>query len=1524
MKTKRIIALLLAAIMIISALPVIAATEESVLCFTWAWDKNVIEYDGEAFVASWSGGNNASFRSSFVVFDVPEGFSFNKLNTNVKADFTINSAKLNNGTNQAPTVAVVLVNGDKVKEAYSEKNGTVLKAQKENGTFLGTYKIDANPKANALSDISLTDYFLAYPEATSVGIYLTNISSDGYECANGIASQMTDFELSFTVTGDALSNYIELSDDEGNVLDTIYVRGESSVTYNVSDYVEETYYHNGVKYILKEVDKDTFTVKESPEGVRAVYEKSDEKGLCYFATRSGYSGTTDGTGIMVATGGGDYGTAERAPSVSGVSHQSGSATLGSARVGVIEFEIDSSIDPGSINNAKLNLYVKKVHANLYAKWMRLAVFQTENPNIAEYSLGGMDYSLYPATGEDYSENAVYWSNEEISSSALGWKTVDIRKIIVDALDESNKTGNPSKKIKVVLRLQVPTAGLYIASSEDENAPYINITTSNDSLLAYYDFESLTEEGRIKDISGNGYDALLLGDAKIESGSLVLNGNGAAQIDSEDFRTHLDSYTIATYVTLDGETVAGTRIYDFGASSGNSGFLRVEDFGVGMKYNNGSTVIVGKNKGDITPFENVGAKYHLAVTYDGESNLTKVYVNGEQVVETTDIKYGLDDFSDSTANNFIGRTNWYGTNVASSNPDIKASYDDFCVYSEALDERVILSLYNPDFEEDVKNAAREIETKLEEYISSPVETDLPFDETFVTENGDVFNVAWFTTDSSIINNKGNVFRGTENLSCNVYAIVSWGEYTVTTKTMTVTVKGISAEEIEESLILRHTFDYTGEEIFNYDRANISENNVVKLPDDINVGVTDYTVATWVRCDDLTRNGQRIYDFGMENGTVSGNYYAFTKVNSNGTLTVGINNGGSTQSITSIGSVHEGEWTHIAVSFSSASGETYIYINGILDTKSDAITYTMDGATKDNHSYSNYIGRSQWYKTQSNSNPDLVGKVDNFEFYGAALSQTVIESLMENGYDSPDVEIVSATYVKGMNKAVVNVSSNGYEGEAKVVAASYDGYLENVSTTPLEISKGLNSVAVEFDAEVSNIENIKCFLWSDLTSLTPLSEGFSVDRIYEFSYDWKYPDNHLLSNEFSLKAYDDEKYLSLANSVSMADWEDNNTNLLWTAPFEYDKNADGYYPLRNTDGTYLSLDTGNVKTGKVNNWRFIQIDPEMASGKQNVYAIRQRSSGKYLARSGNGVVGTSDWETESAWWELDIVNYDEVSEMFTSPGFLGLSTNERARIYGVTSQAMWQSSNRRSKLIEYMGSTYFEQDKETQAERLRKIFDYKPSSQINRSITTATTGAHGTYELGEITGAANYKGKDGENLWAYKGVATYYTDETKTEVEQTVTIYGRNANVIKNIAKGFSYIPYQYRKYITNIRDYYHTANQFNCGAKDMFVRTSYEVSAEGFATTAAHEVGHSLSGSWGWVCSSSRYTNAINSDINKVSGYGSKNNSEDFAEFVQFAVSCSGEPELLRELKVMFPARFNVLRNVLREMNGGESILDVVE
>ena len=1531
---KKIASTILALIMVISIVPIAVFSEEASVVFTWAWDKNLVDVDNSATIVSWSGGNNASYRSAFMIFNVPDGFYYDKNKTTVEALFSINSAVLNNGEGQAPTAAVVLVNGDSVSEGYKLNNasgGVMLKEAKETGIFKGTYRITANPSQNAMT-IDLSDYFEKYPEAERIGIYLTNLSDDGFECADGIASGIAD--VSFNLKISQSYNTVVAVDEDGNVFEDIIVKGYEGEEFKTTDVLNEAYYKDGYKYALAE--DNTFYTSENPEGVVAIYERREDDGFFYVATNSGYSGEVMREGIVVATGGNAHGSEFRAPYVEGVSNASGASTLGSPRVGVMEFEISPTINPADVSEASINFYVNSVHENINGKWLRVGFYETNNQDIEVYSLGGMNEADFAQKDADYSKNSVYWSNQQISEASLGWKTVDITQILQNALDDYRTSESEEDAVRIVVRLQVPAAAVYIADENSTNAPYLHIPKAENSIVLKYDFENLTEDGRVEDISPNGYDALLIGDAALEDGKLYLSGNGAAQIDYEDFRDNLDSYTIVTTVTIDGENVNNTRIYDFGADSGNSGFLKAADFAVGMKYNSGATIYVGQNMGNVVPFAEKGNPYQLAVSYDAVNKITKAFVNGEKIIETNSIAYGLDDFANRTPNNFIGRTNWYGTEFEASNPDIKAWYEDFSVYNTALTERVIYSMYDAGFEGKVESAAKALEEDARVLFEGFITESIQLDNRY-THNNDEFDVEWYSSDTSVIDGRGNVFRGFEDSVAEIYAVVSKGGYYVETKIFTAKVSGYSDDEMNEIRVLKYTFDSDGATIEDETgkndavaysvsvqadgRANIEKDNIIKLPNDINKDVVDYTIAFWLRCDDLTRDGQRVYDFGMENGIAPANYYAFTKINANGTLSVGMNNGGTTQYVTSNGRITEGEWSHIAISYNENSGETYIYINGVLDEISNAITYTMAGAVYNSHSTSNYIGRSQWYLTQSGTNPDLKGKIDNFEFYNVTLSQSAIQSLGENLYDAPEIDVSSASFVNGMNRAIVKIDSKGFEGNAVLAIASYAEHLENVGTQTIYIQKGMNSYSVELTKNNGGGQKVKCLLWESEDTLRPLTTGYIITKTYSFNYDYLHPDNHLLNNEFTLKAFDSEKYLSIANSVSMEAWSNGNRNLLWTAPYDVNNNAEGYYGLKNVNGTYLALDTGNVLTNKINNWRFIQIDPSLVNGNQNVYALLQRSSGKYLARGASGLVGVANYENESSWWVMDIVNYDTFSKMLVSPGFMRLSDNERNRIYGITSQAMWLSSNRRGTLLSYMGSNYFNLSETEQVEALRRIFSYVPTNQIGRTVNRSATGAHGTYDIGEITGSANYRGKDGENLWAYKGVATYYTDSSKTSVEQTITIYGRNANVIRNIAKGMSYIPYQFRKYIRTIKDYYHTANQFNCGANEMFVRTKHEVNAESFAQTAAHELGHSLSFSWGYVHSSGRYTSAMNSDINKVSGYGNTNSTEDMAEFTQLVVSCSGDAELLRMIKVMYPGRFGVLRAVLNEMNGGNGILN---
>ncbi len=1531
---KRFISALLACVMLVAVFPVIAFAEDS-LIFTWAWDKSVVDVDGAATVVSWSGGTNKSYRSAFAVFDMPTGFSYNKDTTSVNATFTINSAKLNNGTSQAPTAAVVIVDGDSVKKAYALNNatgGSLLDTAKENGIFKGTYKINSTtPTGNALT-FDITDYFDKYPNAKSVGIYLTNIKSDGFTCADGIASEMSNMSLDVTVSN--AYNILIAKDTDGNILERIVVKGNEGEEFKTADYLGRTYFSEGKAYEAALDIPETFKVSENPENVTVVY--TEEKGISYKATNSGYSGSVFGEGIFVATGEASHGTATRAKNVSGVSH-SGGAVLGSARVGVMEFEIDSDINPADIGKASINFYVNDVHNNLGDGWIRLAFYETANPEITEYKLGGMDDTAYLQVNDDYSATATYWSDQKLYTDSVGWMSANVTGIIVNALDNYRKMGGTEEKIRIVVRMLVPFAAVNIDAAESSNTPYLNITTVEENVHAAYDFEKLTKEGRVEDISKNSYDALLLDDAKIENGQLYLNGNGAAQIDYEDFRDSLSSYTIVTTVETIGNAVTNTRIYDFGANSGNSGFLRVKDFAVGMKYNSGTTTLISQNKGESKPFEKADTPYHIAVSYDGVKRITTVYVNGEKIIESGSIKRGLDTFADKTANNFIGRTSWYGVNAQAQadNPDIKAMYDDFTVYDSALSERAVYSLYNGGFEESVEEAAAAVNEYSSPLGEGFVTEGKEFYTTYTASDGNEVNVTWYTSDNTVIDTFGNVYRGFDDEKAEIYAVVELGGYSIRTETVTVNVKAYTDAELADITVLSYNFDSTGtsvkDETGKYsataytdsvqrdNRANISKDNIIKLPDDINKDVVDYTISFNVRCDDLSRDGQRIYDFGMENGKASGNYYAFTKLNDDGSLTVGLNNGGSTQSLTSKKKLGEAEWYHIAVTYSEATGKTTIYINGILDIESQDITYTMGGALYNGESTSNYIGRSQWYLTQASTNPDFVGKIDNFELYNVCLCDNAIEALSEQGYDGPDVEITAMYAIKGLNRTVAKVESLGYEGNADIYIASYgDEY--DIRKQKVQINKGMNSFTIDIP---ENSENPRIFIWKE-ESLEPLANNNITTKSYEFDYDYETPDNTLLSNTFTLKSYNEDTYLSLANDISVEAWTESNNNLLWTSPYVYKTSTEGYYSLKNVDGaSYVTVDGSNITTAEKSNWRYIQIEPEKADGKENVFAILEKGTGKYLARNGNALIATSDYDNESSWWELEVVAYDTFSEMLVSPGFMLLSANERERICGVTAQAMWQSSNRRNKLLEYMGDDYFELGAVEQAERLKKLFSYVPSNQVNRTVSKGTTGSTSTYTLGEFQADVEYRGTDNEPYTGYLSEVTYYTDDTKTVVEQVVKIYAPATSQIEQIAQGFSFHPYQFRKNIKSIRRYYHTANEFNCGADTMYVRGENAPDAWMFAMVSAHELGHSLDFSGGYRSTWNEAYAARSLDINKVSGYGNSNNYEDFAEFTQFVISCSGDVVMLKMVEEMFPGRFSILADILNDQNDGNGLLNVV-
>lgn len=203
---------------------------------------------------------------------------------------------------------------------------------------------------------------------------------------------------------------------------------------------------------------------------------------------------------------------------------------------------------------------------------------------------------------------------------------------------------------------------------------------------------------------------LKGSAKLANGKLDLTGNTAAGFSTngyalvdEGLLKGLRSYTVLLTVKPSSLSNA-PRLYDFGAGSGNSVFLRANALSAGTKLNGGTTTMVNANTALAT-----GKEYKLAVTFDAATKTTTLYVDG--VLDAAGTANQNEPYmiyeSAGDARNYIGRTQWWdNSGVAATNVDFVGTMDNFMVYDIALTQKEVCEAQGLPFEQAAYKAALE--------------------------------------------------------------------------------------------------------------------------------------------------------------------------------------------------------------------------------------------------------------------------------------------------------------------------------------------------------------------------------------------------------------------------------------------------------------------------------------------------------------------------------------------------------------------------------------------------------------------------------------------------------------------------------------------------------------------------------------------------------------------------------------------------------------------------------------------------
>ena len=273
--------------------------------------------------------------------------------------------------------------------------------------------------------------------------------------------------------------------------------------------------------------------------------------------------------------------------------------------------------------------------------------------------------------------------------------------------------------------------------------------------------------------------------------------------------------------------------------------------------------------------------------------------------------------------------------------------------------------------------------------------------------------------------------------------------------------------------------------------------VSLPSGVLAGVTDYSIAFWVRLDQ-NQGWQRIYDLGNGKGGADTRFAYFTPLGLPSpdvglmadVFTAAGGGGGTTPTDNIINTQTQfplGVWKHVAIT--SQAGVETVYIDGF-----PVGTLTGDsvpGSDLEPLANNAWLGRSRFdfsTTSSSTSDPGLDGTIDDFEIFNTVLSADDIATKLA----LPQKDYSYWRFDEATGTSAVDLSDNKNTGSLSGGAAwDTDARLGAALQLPGGPA-GATGPMVEFDKNplADCTTQLTFAAWVKVTALTPWTQIFEV--------------------------------------------------------------------------------------------------------------------------------------------------------------------------------------------------------------------------------------------------------------------------------------------------------------------------------------------------------------------------------------------------------------------------------------------------